>query len=54
MDALRTEKISVNLTPDLAARLDQFAAANHWTRSTAAVVLIERGLTNERQEDHQQ
>jgi hypothetical protein len=45
MDATRTEKISVNLTPELTAKLDQFAAANHWSRSTAAAVLIERGLT---------
>ena len=44
MDAIRTEKISVNLTPELAARLDRYAASNHWTRSTAAAVLIEQGL----------
>ena len=44
MDAMRNEKISVNLTPDLAARLDRYAASNHWSRSTAAAVLIERGL----------
>jgi hypothetical protein len=44
MDAIRTEKISVNLTPEQVARLDRYAASNHWTRSTAASVLIERGL----------
>jgi hypothetical protein len=44
MDAIRTEKISVNLTPDQAARLDRYAERNHWTRSTAAAVLLERGL----------
>lgn len=44
MDAIRTEKISVNLTPEQAARLDRYAASNHWSRSTAAAVLIERGL----------
>ena len=44
MEAIRNEKISVNLTPDLAARLDRFAARNHWSRSTAAAVLIEDGL----------
>jgi predicted transcriptional regulator len=49
MDALRTEKISVNLTPDVLARLDRLAAANHWTRSTAAAVLIERGLPDDQQ-----
>lgn len=44
MEAIRTEKISVNLSPELAARLDSYAARNHWTRSTAAAVLIEHGL----------
>jgi metal-responsive CopG/Arc/MetJ family transcriptional regulator len=44
MDATRKEKISVNLPPELAARLDRFAKRNHWSRSTAAAVLIERGL----------
>ena len=44
MDATRNEKISVNLTPELAARLDRYAERNHWSRSTAAAVLIERGL----------
>ena len=44
MDATRNEKISVNLTPELAARLDRYAGRNHWSRSTAAAVLIERGL----------
>jgi metal-responsive CopG/Arc/MetJ family transcriptional regulator len=44
MDATRKEKISVNLTPEMAARLDRYAARNHWSRSTAAAILIERGL----------
>jgi len=44
MEATRTEKISVNLTPDQVARLDQLAARNHWSRSTAAAVLIAHGL----------
>ena len=44
MEAIRNEKISVNLTPELAARLDRYATQNHWSRSTAAAVLIERGL----------
>lgn len=47
MDAVRTEKISVNLTPDLLVHLDRFAAERHWTRSTAAAVLIEQGLAAE-------
>jgi len=44
MDAIRTEKFSVNLTPALMARLERYAARNHWSRSTAAAVLIEHGL----------
>jgi hypothetical protein len=44
MDSIRTEKISVNLTPELAESLNHYAAQNHWSRSTAAAVLIERGL----------
>ncbi len=47
MEAMRNEKISVNITPELAARLDRFAVRNHWSRSTAAAVLIERGLPAE-------
>lgn len=47
MDAIRTGKISVNLTPELMARLDRFAEQNRWTRSTAAAILIERGLPAE-------
>lgn len=52
MDAIRTEKISVNLTPDLLTRLDQFAAENRWTRSTAAAVLIERACDGRPYERH--
>lgn len=44
MNATRTERVTVNLTPEVAARLDRLAEQNHWTRSTAAAVLIERGL----------
>jgi|HubBroStandDraft_2_1064218.scaffolds.fasta_scaffold01897_15 metal-responsive CopG/Arc/MetJ family transcriptional regulator len=44
MDANRTERITVNLTPEVLARLDRFAEQNRWTRSTAVTVLIERGL----------
>jgi metal-responsive CopG/Arc/MetJ family transcriptional regulator len=50
MDAVRTERITVGLTPDLLARLDAYAAKGHWTRSTAAAVLIEDGLAGERDE----
>jgi predicted transcriptional regulator len=44
MDAVRTERVTVNLTPEVAERLDRFAEQNRWTRSTAAAVLIEEGL----------
>jgi hypothetical protein len=43
-DPVRKEKFSVLLTPKVAARLLRFAARNRWSRSTAAAVLIERGL----------
>lgn len=48
MNADRTERITVNLTPGLLEKLDRFAERNHWTRSTAVTVLIERGLKDER------
>jgi metal-responsive CopG/Arc/MetJ family transcriptional regulator len=47
MDETRTEKISVNLTPSVLARLDAMRARRRWTRSTAAAVLIEHGLDSE-------
>lgn len=48
MNAERTERVTANLTPELAARVDRFAEQNRWTRSTAIVVLIERGLEGEK------
>lgn len=47
MEETRTEKISVNLTPSVLARLDGMRARRRWTRSTAAAVLIEHGLDSE-------
>ena len=44
MNSIRTEQISVYLTPELLARLDRYAARNNWKRSTAVAILIERGL----------
>jgi predicted transcriptional regulator len=44
MDAVRTERVTVNLTPDVSARLDQYAGQHKWSRSTAAAILIEQGL----------
>jgi len=48
MNANRTERITVNLTPELAEQLDRLAERNHWTRSTAAAILIERALDSEK------
>jgi metal-responsive CopG/Arc/MetJ family transcriptional regulator len=47
MDAVRTERVTVNLTPEQAEELDRFAERNRWTRSTAAAILIERGLAGD-------
>lgn len=44
---VRTERITVNLAPDLLEQLDRFAEQHRWTRSTAAAVLIEQGLAQE-------
>ena len=47
MSAERTERVTANITPELAARLDLFAEQHRWTRSTAVAVLLERGLEAE-------
>lgn len=47
MEPLRSVKVSVNITPDTAARLDRLRRRNHWTRSTAAAVLLQRALDAE-------
>jgi len=44
---VRTERITVNLPPDLLERLDRFAEEHRWTRSTAVAVLIEQGLAQQ-------
>jgi hypothetical protein len=44
MNAERTERITVNLAPAQLAALRAFAEQHRWTISTAAAVLIERGL----------
>ena len=44
---LRSKKVSVNLTAEDEARLDRLAARNHWTRSTAAEVLLKRALDDD-------
>jgi len=40
----RTGKVSVMLTPAVLRKLDAYAAEHRWSRSTAAAVLIEKGL----------
>jgi macrodomain Ter protein organizer (MatP/YcbG family) len=47
MNAVRTERLSVNLSPEVMQQLLRFAQRNRWTLSTAAAVLIERGVTEE-------
>jgi hypothetical protein len=43
-EALRSEKVTTALTPDVADHLEQLAKRSRWSRSTAAAVAIERGL----------
>jgi metal-responsive CopG/Arc/MetJ family transcriptional regulator len=47
MNAARTERITVNLTPELLARLDRHAQEKRWTRSAAVEALIEQALQEE-------
>jgi metal-responsive CopG/Arc/MetJ family transcriptional regulator len=47
---LRTEKISVTLTPSLLARLDGYRESRRWSRSTAVAALVEEGLDREERE----
>jgi metal-responsive CopG/Arc/MetJ family transcriptional regulator len=49
---VRTERVSVNLTPSVMRRLDAYRYDRRWSRSTAAAVLIERGLDAD-EKDHQ-
>lgn len=41
----RDVKVSVMLTADEAARLDEHAAEHDWTRSTAAAVILREALS---------
>jgi hypothetical protein len=45
MGARRTEKISAVLTPELAARLSEFASRHRWSLSTAVEQLVEQGVS---------
>lgn len=47
----RSVRVQAMLTEAETAQLDDFAAGNHWTRSTAAQVLITEGLAREDQGD---
>jgi metal-responsive CopG/Arc/MetJ family transcriptional regulator len=48
---LRTEKISVTLTPTTLARLDVYRQHRRWSRSSAIAALIEEGLDREPDKD---
>jgi len=47
MTETRSEKVSIVLTPSVLRDLDAYAAERRWSRSTAAALLIERGLSRE-------
>jgi hypothetical protein len=50
----RTGRISVNLAPSVVRRLDLYRFDRRWSRSTAAAVLIERGLdADEHADEHE-
>lgn len=44
---MRTEKVSVVLTPTVLARLDAYRDRRRWTRSTAIAAMIEEVLDRE-------
>ena len=44
---MRTEKITVLLTPSVTERLDAYRAERRWTRSTAIAALVEEGLSRQ-------
>lgn len=41
---MRSEKITVLLTPSVTEMLDAYRAEHRWTRSTAIAALVEEGL----------
>jgi len=47
MNAERSERLTVNLSPEQLAALRRFAERHEWTLSTAAAVLIKRGLAED-------
>lgn len=50
-DERRSVRVQVMLTPAERDQLDRFAEANYWSRSTAAQVLITKGLGGEKKEE---
>jgi hypothetical protein len=40
----RDQKVFASVTETMKDKLDRYARRNHWTRSTAVAVLVERGL----------
>jgi metal-responsive CopG/Arc/MetJ family transcriptional regulator len=53
MDEIQNVRITVSLPAAVVAKLDAHAAGQRWSRSTAAAVLIERGLDRD-EHDHDQ
>ena len=50
MEEGRTVTVSVILAASVAARLDAYARDHRWSRSGAAAALIERGLSQQKEE----
>jgi len=51
MSENRSKRVSVSLKPGIVARLDAYVRAHHWSRSTAAAVLVQNGLTQQADND---
>ena len=51
MAELRTEKITVTVTPTMLARLDAYRDRHRWSRSTAIAALVEDGLDREQESE---
>lgn len=47
MNEKRSTKVTVMLTPSVAARLDAYAERFRWSRSNAIAVLVEEGLQDQ-------
>ena len=51
MEDKRSVKISIMLSPLVAAQLDEYARRARWSRSNAAAVLVEAGLKEQAEQD---